>query len=110
MIDANEEPIPEPPAEDLVQPRRTPSARQQSAVDRVPPHSIEAEMGVLGCLLLDQSNLEYCLTKLKEPRQLDLPKAERGQFGTLRHTGTTFFYELKHQVIFEAMLELHFKQ
>jgi len=110
MIDANEEPIPEPPAEDLIQPRRTPAARQQPAVDRVPPHSIEAEMGVLGCLLLDQSNLEYCLTKLKEPRQLDLPKAERGQFGTLRHTGTTFFYELKHQVIFEAMLELHFKQ
>ena len=110
MIDANEEPVPEPPREDLVPSRQAqpPTRSQTPAVDRAPPHSIEAEQGVLGCLLLDPAlGLELCLSHLKEPRQLDLPKTERGQYGTLRHPGTTFFYELKHQVIFEAMLELH---
>ena len=111
MIDANEESGSEPPQEDLVQARRTLVARAQPSVGRAPPHSIEAEQGLLGCLLLDPAEgLEECLAKLKEPRQLDMPKVERGQFGTMRHVGTTFFYELKHQVIFEAMLELHAKQ
>ena len=96
------------PTEDLVQLPRSAQVNSQSAVDRVPPHSIEAEQGVLGCLLLDPSEgLNACLEKLKEPRQLELPKRESGQFGRLNHSGTTFFYELKHQVIFEAMLDLH---
>ena len=109
MIDANEEPMTEPPTEDLVQaPRRPAQARPQADVDRAPPHSIEAEQGVLGCLLLDpDEGLTFCLEKLKEPRQLELPKRERGQYGSYTHNATTFFYELKHQVIFESMLDLH---
>ena len=107
MIDANEEPTPEPPMEDLVQaPRRPAQARPQADVDRVPPHSIEAEQGVLGCLLLDpDEGLTSCLEKLKEPRQLELPKRAR-PVGSYTHNVTTF-YELKHQVIFESMLDLH---
>mgnify|MGYP002823777103 FL=1 len=109
MIDANEEPLPEPLMEDLLQaPRRPAQARPQADVDRAPPHSIEAEQGVLGCLLLDpDEGLTFCLEKLKEPRQLELPKRERGQYGSYTHNATTFFYELKHQVIFESMLDLH---
>tara|TARA_B100001123_G_C15332402_1_gene1031681 strand:+ start:2812 stop:4365 length:1554 start_codon:yes stop_codon:yes gene_type:complete len=93
--------------EDLAGNVRTGSVKTQSTVDRSPPHSIEAEQGVLGCLLLDPSEgLNACLEKLREPRQLDSPKRERGQFGNLSHSGATFFYELKHQVIFESMLDL----
>ena len=111
MIDANEESGSEPPQEDLVQARRTPAARAQPSVDRTPPHSIEAEQGLLGCLLLDPGpGLELCLTHLKDPRQLDLPKTERGKYGTMRLPGVMFFYELKHQVIFEAMLDLYAKR
>lgn len=113
VIDTHEGPIPEPPQEDLVQvPRRAQpkDGAGNPGVDRAPPHSIEAEQGVLGCLLLDPGlGLEFCLERLKEPRQLDLPKFENGRFGKLRNTATTFFYELKHQVIFEAMLDLHEK-
>ena len=63
---------------------------------------------MLGCLLLDPNEgLQYCLEHLRTPRQLDRPKTESGRYGTLRDSSTTFFYELKHQVIFEAMLEMN---
>ena len=108
MIDTNDELLTESSTEDLIQLPRSTQASSELSVDRSPPHSIEAEQGVLGCLLLDPSEgLNICLEKLKEPRQLELPKRESGQFGRLNHSGTTFFYELKHQVIFEAMLDLH---
>ena len=91
-----------------MQTRRSQPARSQSTIDRAPPHSIEAEQGVLGCLLLDpDEGLQYCLEHLRTPRQLDRPKTESGRYGTLRDSSTTFFYELKHQVIFEAMLEMN---
>ena len=108
MIDTNEGPVPDSPQEDLVQTRRSQPARLQSTIDRAPPHSIEAEQGVLGCLLLDSNEgLQYCLEHLRTPRQLNRPKSESGRHGTLRDSSTTFFYELKHQVIFEAMLEMN---
>ena len=95
------------PVEDLAGSVRATPVKTQSTVDRSPPHSIEAEQGVLGCLLLDPSDgLNTCLEKLREPRQLGAPKKERGQYGYLNHSGATFFYELKHQVIFESMLDL----
>ena len=108
MIDANASQESGGSFEGLAQVPRTAPAKTQKTVDRPPPHSIEAEQGVLGCLLLDPAEgLNVCLEKLREPRQLDSPKRERGQFGNLSHSGATFFYELKHQVVFEAMLDLH---
>ncbi|MDG2215017.1 MAG: DnaB-like helicase N-terminal domain-containing protein, partial [Verrucomicrobiota bacterium] len=108
MIDTNDGLVTEASAEDLAQLPRSTQARSQPSVDRSPPHSIEAEQGVLGCLLLDPNEgLNTCLEKLKEPRQLEHPKRESGRFGSANNSGTTFFYELKHQVIFESMLDLH---
>ena len=108
MIDANGGSEVEAHKEDLIQFPRSSHTHPKSTVDRPPPHSIEAEQGVLGCLLLDPAEgLNACLEKLREPRQLGLPKHERGRFGASAYSGTTFFYELKHQVIFEAMLQLH---
>ena len=59
--------------------------------DRLPPHDLAAEQGVLGCLLLDAQGLagaatgeamEECLRQRLEPRH---------------------FYDLRHQLIFGAI-------
>jgi hypothetical protein len=73
MIDTLEGPIPEPPMEDLVNaPRRAPSSPEAAAAPagRTPPHSIEAEQGILGCLMLDAaSGLDFCLERIREQVQ-----------------------------------------
>lgn len=51
--------------------------------DQLPPHSIEAEQGVLGCCLLNQEKLDVCL-----------------QFGMTRQ----WFYDLRHSAIFDALV------
>ncbi|HAV64714.1 MAG TPA: replicative DNA helicase [Verrucomicrobiales bacterium] len=56
--------------------------------DRLPPHSLEAEQGVLGCILLDPPHcLGECIEKCK--------------------SGGEVFYDLKHQVIYEALVEMN---
>ena len=56
-------------------------------LDRVPPHSTEAEQGVIGCILLDPSNcLDACLTKLSASGEA--------------------FYDLRHRTLFESMVEM----
>lgn len=57
--------------------------------DRLPPHSIEGEQGVLGCCLLDPKN---ALTECQS-------KAIRGEM----------FYDLRHQVIFDALCAMQEK-
>ncbi len=110
MIDTPDGPIPEPPMEeDLVNaPRRAPQPPEAAALGgRTPPHSIEAEQGVLGCLMLDASaGLDFCLERIREPRQLSDPPSEKGPRGKRRPQGDTFFYELKHQLLFEAMIQI----
>ena len=55
-------------------------ARATPTVDRLPPHSPEAEQGVLGCIFLQPHEcLGLCVEKFK--------------------TGPTVFYDLRHQVI-----------
>jgi len=56
--------------------------------DRLPPHSIEAELGVLGCMMLAPNEcIGQCVEKFK--------------------AGADVFYDLKHQVIYETLLEMY---
>lgn len=58
--------------------------------DRLPPHSVEAEKGVLGCILLDPVEcLQPCREALK--------------------SGSSTFYDLKHQVIYDALVTMRIK-
>src|SRR5436189_622676 len=57
-------------------------------IDRLPPHSIEAEQGVLGCILLSPNeNLGICIEKFKK--------------------GIEVFYDLRHQTIFDSLTEMY---
>jgi replicative DNA helicase len=72
---------------DLKKPRRRGLPNVDlSKLDRLPPASIEAEQGVLGCLLLDLRN---SMDKLAE-----------------REFCKEHFYDLRHQTIFETMVDL----
>ena len=56
-------------------------------VDRLPPHSPEAEQGVLGCVLLSPNEcMGECIEKFK--------------------SGTEVFYDLRHQTIFSTLVEM----
>ena len=58
------------------------------AGDRLPPHSAEAEQGVLGCILLDpNASLGLCLETLKD--------------------GSEAFYDLRHREIYAALVEMY---
>jgi replicative DNA helicase len=87
MIDS----IPEgaSPAADLQRTRRSkPAAAAESRVDRLPPHSPDAEQGVLGCVLLSPNDcMGECVEKLKN--------------------GEEVFYDLRHQTIFSTLAEMY---
>ncbi|MGN6553832.1 MAG: replicative DNA helicase [Verrucomicrobiota bacterium] len=76
--------------------KRTKRARRASSaaatnVDRLPPHSQEAELGVLGCVLLSPNDcLNECIEKFKP--------------------GAEVFYDLRHQTIFTALVEMYDKR
>src|SRR5580765_2750005 len=57
-------------------------------VDRLPPHSTEAEQGVLGCALLSPNEcMGECIEKLK--------------------AASDVFYDLRHRMIYEVMTEMY---
>lgn len=59
----------------------------KSIIDRLPPHSIEAEQGVLGCILLDPTgSTGRCIEKI-----------QRGHLA---------FYELRHQLLYKLLVEM----
>ncbi len=79
------------PAPDLqtAPPRRgpRPSPSGGPRLDRIPPHSIEAERGVLGCVLLNPTEgVGTCFEHFTR--------------------GEDFFYDPRHQTIFSAIVEL----
>jgi len=56
-------------------------------IDRLPPHSIEAEQGVLGCLLLSPNDcIGQCIEKLKP--------------------GAEVFYDLRHRSLYSTLVEM----
>jgi replicative DNA helicase len=57
-------------------------------VDRLPPHSVEAEQGVLGCILLAPNEcMGVCIERFK--------------------AGGEVFYDLRHQTIFNALAAMY---
>lgn len=74
---------------DLQKARRTKlAAADPGRVDRLPPHSVEAEQGVLGCILLSPNEcVGECIEKLKGDAQI--------------------FYDLRHQAIFDQLVEMY---
>lgn len=74
---------------DLHKSRRRPLRLDDpTKVDRLPPHSVEAEQSVLGCCLLD-------------------PMASMSEAITILRAGADCFYDLRHRVIWEHMLKLY---
>ena len=86
MIDSLETEAGGPPP-DLQKARRQKSpATSGVKVDRLPPHSIEAEQGVLGCVLLSPNEcMGICIEKFK--------------------TGAEVFYDLRHRHIYELLAD-----
>src|SRR6266850_5620448 len=74
---------------DLKKARRKKSAPADlGKVDRLPPHSLEAEQGVLGCVLLSPLEcMGECIEKFK--------------------SGSEVFYDLRHRTIYEAAAEMY---
>jgi replicative DNA helicase len=71
-------------------PRKRPAA-DVPKVDRLPPHSPEAEQGVLGCVLLSPNeSMGECIGKFKG--------------------GAEVFYDLRHQTIFSTLAEMYDRQ
>jgi replicative DNA helicase len=86
MIDSIPDgPNPEP---DLKRSFRQKPAAASASVDRLPPHSAEAEQGVLGCILISPNDcIGECIEKLK--------------------IGEEVFYDLRHQTIFKTLSEMY---
>ncbi|MBA4147689.1 MAG: replicative DNA helicase [Verrucomicrobia bacterium] len=62
-----------------------------SKIDRLPPHSLEAEQGVLGCLLLSPNDcIGECVQKFK--------------------SGAEIFYDLRHQSIYQMLIDMYEKK
>ncbi len=78
----------EPPVDLQYTPRKKKKKAAPPLIDRLPPHSPEAEQGVLGCILLDPTeNLGLCIEKFKEGKEV--------------------FYELRHRDLYEQLVELY---
>ncbi len=68
--------------------RKNVSMSDPMKLDRLPPHSPEAEQGVLGCVLLSPNEcMGECIEKLKDE-------------------GMEAFYDLRHQTIYETLAEM----
>jgi len=76
-------------AADLKRAKRVRRPQTSAAtVDRLPPHSVEAEMGVLSCMLISPNEcIGECVEKFK--------------------SGPEVFYDLRHQTIFATILEMY---
>ncbi len=93
---------------DLKKPRRRSAGTaglQTSSVDRLPPHSIEAEQGVLACVLLSpQECLGQCIERFgRRSWEPDL-KSDRLDPDS---DPCAIFYDLRHREIYRILLEMY---
>ena len=79
MIDSVSDPMPggaADPGTDLKRTRRQRGDRRSPSapnIDRLPPHDLQMEMGVLGCCLVDPNHcVGECIEKLKDDGKLGL--------------------------------------
>ncbi len=73
---------------DLKKTRRKKISSEPTRTDRLPPHSIEAEQGVLGAIFLSPNdNMGECIEKFK--------------------CGAEVFYDLRHQAIFQVCCDMY---
>jgi replicative DNA helicase len=86
MIDSIAEGVKQAP--DLKKARRQPLAIDPAKVDRLPPHSPEAEQGMLGCIMLSPNDcMGQCIERFKgEPEVL---------------------YDLRNQTIYGTLMEMY---
>lgn len=76
---------------DLKRTKRVRRSQTATTVDRLPPHSPEAEQGVLGCILLSPNDcMGQCIEKFK--------------------SGAEVFYDLRNQTIFSMIAEMYDKR
>ena len=69
--------------------RKNVSPSDPLKLDRLPPHTMECEQGVLGCVLLSPNEcMGECIEKLKDD-------------------GQQVFYDLRHQTIYEALATMY---
>jgi len=88
MIDSAMETGAGSPAPDLKRARRRKvSLADTFRADRLPPHSLEAEQGVLGCILL-------------------APQPCLGESIELLKGSPEVFYDLRHQTIYRTLVEM----
>src|SRR5262245_23163023 len=74
-------PLPRP------KPKPQPAPKKEAPADRLPPHSTEAEVGVLGCIMLDaDASLSVCVPLFKP--------------------GPEVFYDLRHRVIYDCLVDM----
>ncbi len=86
MIDSIQEDA--APVLDSTKPRRRRPAAEPPRVDRLPPHSPEAEQGMLGCVLLSPNDcMGQCIEKFKGNHEV--------------------LYDLRNQTIFLVLLEMY---
>jgi replicative DNA helicase len=107
MIDSVD--VPEAaPGPSLKKPRRRSAATaglETSSVDRLPPHSIEAEQGVLACVLLaPQECLGECIERFG--RKNWEPEAGPGRDDP-NSDPCAVFYDLRHREIYRVLLEMY---
>jgi replicative DNA helicase len=88
MIDSVDSSAPPTPVDLTKAPRQKRSDADSTRVDRLPHHSLEAEQGVLGCVLLaPNENMGICIEKFKG--------------------GASVFYDLRHRHIYELLVEMY---
>lgn len=72
---------------DFKKARRRKAALSEPSTDRVPPHSVEAEQGVLACCMLDP---EVCI----------------GDAVAKLKAGPEMFYDLRHREIYITLVQM----